>query len=739
MIGSPHVENVCADPVDQMLSFCGLQYLHPNITHMLWPNFGTDPSKRHYLYIPGTGWTATGTTMTGTMDATGVVTGGTFSYLAPVTCVEAFTIAWDVVGSPTNCFSIGFNRVLTSAERVALASAAFWSGLFAGTAITGAYVTDITGRTYFVDPVDGADVNAGTAPGAGKAWKTVGKANGFAFKPGDGVLFKGGNTYTPTLKPTVSGQLANRVIIGTYAASGGQPVFSAYSDMNGKHYLTIRGIEFRETTRLYASETNIQFKACVWNIGAYGVLGVVITGLSINIEFYGCAWIRASNNFDLQASGYPSTIKMRDCLSARAEYSISGPAYSIAGGATLDLDYHVLVGTSTIPVSVTQGAHVVKWVDPLLTAYPVVGGFVPKFTITCDDSGNIIGFNNLCTTVLDPLGLKATMFVNISTLTTDLRVIAADLVSRGHEISSHSRTHVDLTVTTGFGVTSTNTNPTVDVDYATTTIAFSCDEVGNRVAYDWSGGKTIAELQTALTGKGWTLTSPRLSVLVNCLADTSGPQTVPYTCLLDVSATSRFWDNEINDAVDEIETVTGVAPITLAYPNGILNANLVTWLQAHSDVLVGRGSSGGNTMRLSTVKRFEESTIIPGFSDSDTEATVREWARRYFFLSVFGPSHRIFMEHSISSARVTRYGWFVNELATLGGQFCTLRAMFESIAADHTLTGTNWTKTYDTTGTDYKPLAGSPLRDTGDPTTPPLLYDLKGSAETNHNIGPVKT
>jgi len=143
-------------PVQRVLALAGLAGISSDSTYMFYP---ADPSRaaddRHYLYVPGTGWTVVYSTLTGTMSATGVVSGGTFSYLAPVGTVETYQITWANGGSPVVSFCIGFNRVLSAAERTALGQAAFWTQLFAGTAIV---VGDCTGETGEAITVDGVAV-----------------------------------------------------------------------------------------------------------------------------------------------------------------------------------------------------------------------------------------------------------------------------------------------------------------------------------------------------------------------------------------------------------------------------------------------------------------------------------------------------------------------------------------------------------------------------------------------------
>jgi hypothetical protein len=72
----------------------------------------------------------------------------------------------------------------------------------------------ITGTTYYVSP-SGSDSNAGTNPE--QAWKTVRQANRAVLRPGDGVLFQAGATYSDdTLMPERGGASGHPVVYGSY-------------------------------------------------------------------------------------------------------------------------------------------------------------------------------------------------------------------------------------------------------------------------------------------------------------------------------------------------------------------------------------------------------------------------------------------------------------------------------------------------------------------------------------------
>lgn len=74
----------------------------------------------------------------------------------------------------------------------------------------------ITGTTYYVS-ASGSDSNSGTSPGS--AWQTVKRVNRASLRPGDGVLFEGGATFSDeTLMPSVSGASGSPVIFSSYGS-----------------------------------------------------------------------------------------------------------------------------------------------------------------------------------------------------------------------------------------------------------------------------------------------------------------------------------------------------------------------------------------------------------------------------------------------------------------------------------------------------------------------------------------
>jgi hypothetical protein len=74
----------------------------------------------------------------------------------------------------------------------------------------------VAAAAYYVDSVGGNDANAGTT--AGSAWRTLGKVNGFAFQPGDTILFKRATSWTGSLHLSRSGTATSPITLGAYGS-----------------------------------------------------------------------------------------------------------------------------------------------------------------------------------------------------------------------------------------------------------------------------------------------------------------------------------------------------------------------------------------------------------------------------------------------------------------------------------------------------------------------------------------
>lgn len=77
-----------------------------------------------------------------------------------------------------------------------------------------------SGRTFYVDSVDGNDSNKGSSKE--DAWASLKPVNRMTFNPGDKILFKAGTNYKGLLKPQGSGSKDAPIVIDMYG-SGDKP------------------------------------------------------------------------------------------------------------------------------------------------------------------------------------------------------------------------------------------------------------------------------------------------------------------------------------------------------------------------------------------------------------------------------------------------------------------------------------------------------------------------------------
>ena len=98
-------------------------------------------------------------------------------------------------------------------------------------------------KVYYVDSVNGNDLNSGTSPAS--AWASLQQVSKQVFQPGEKLLFKCGTSFRGQLAPTGSGTEENPIIIDSYG-EGDKPLIEG----NG---------EFDAAVKLY----NVAFSAFI--------------------------------------------------------------------------------------------------------------------------------------------------------------------------------------------------------------------------------------------------------------------------------------------------------------------------------------------------------------------------------------------------------------------------------------------------------------------------------------------
>ena len=134
---------------------------------------------------------------------------------------------------------------MTLKSRILVAVVCF--GAFAGTA---------QARTYYVSS-NGNDRAAGTS--LARAWQSLRRVNHAHLRPGDTVLFKGGDTFANglTFEPSASGTQADPITFGSYGSGPARFDNPNGNDVwipSGRHDLVFENLDFTGRSVLFASD-----------------------------------------------------------------------------------------------------------------------------------------------------------------------------------------------------------------------------------------------------------------------------------------------------------------------------------------------------------------------------------------------------------------------------------------------------------------------------------------------------
>ena len=263
--------------------------------------------------------------------------------------------------------------------------------------------------------------------------------------------------------------------------------------------------------------------------------------------------------------------------------------------------------------------------------------------VLCSDETDVnywLSLSNVCSTY----GINMSVFGNyygINTATTSLTL----LHNAGQEVSLDSWSQADLTATSLFQISTTNSNPAINISRSSKTLMLTCSNPAGNVTLNWSSADlTINDLKNAVSGLGWTITdSPNIGTdftRLKALADSNRTSTTfPYTALVDVSPADNypFWQEEVQDEINWFTSTLGWTPTTFAYPFGNNNPALQAYLRDVCGISGARtvhGSNGAN-YNLSSLNVYTIDCGVPasgGYFTTGTEADIRSMAGPLFIL-----------------------------------------------------------------------------------------------------------
>jgi hypothetical protein len=555
--------------------------------------------------------------------------------------------------------------------------------------------------------------------GANAAFATSTALNALTYAAGDQILFKRGATYGLVTVPT-SGSSGTPITYSSYGS--GDAVITAgvdavAIDTNGKNYLTFSGLTIIGEFKMNGV-TGIIINRCIIRDSGAVPGGAAVYANNVGTwGIYNSIVVNNSTAGIMQQTGSPTGTVMNNIIVANARGTAK---YGInVTTATLNYDYNIVFANNALPFSTnisggTDGGHNIVISDPLfISGY---GDAINYFTVGVDDSASLAYAVSLAA-ALNPLGVYITFATGYDpTHVGDLQALA----SAGNEISVHTWDHIALDATAIYTVSSTNSGTnTVTVDIAANNqiILVSSGTPANNVTISTNSNQTIADLKTAVAGKGWTITNNAAANDANRLliaADSGGAQTCPYVVVPDTTATNRFYKGEIKDEFDWLVSI-GITPTTLTWPTGNYSANAAAYARDTVGLVAGRSVGAvGFGYPLESFKLWNAHCLAASTSKgAGTQAAIISEAQWYFASAAYGNSYACIHDYTTTAFSIQQWTWYVNEILRLGGKFKTFGQVASAIIADHsTADSLTYTKTYTNTS-NYSLQSSSPAKDAG--------------------------
>lgn len=586
------------------------------------------------------------------------------------------------------------------------------------------------GAAYYVDSVNGSDSNNGLTINTPKQDSSLSWVNNSARQqPDDVINFARGSTWNATLAVQASGTSGHPVTFQAYG-TGNAPQFNggSYSVTTGtKNYIVFNRLRF-SAKRAYLSGSNgvthsIKFQYCVFDRSGFGSVLMGLHIVNSNIDLLNCR-VSGNEGNGVQVDAGSSYIYIRNSQVIGNGFN-STSYFGIYSGAgnTIDYDYTLIAGNGANPYSSNlnlsiASATVIDGGHNLINQYPLTKSLVSKesyvvMTVDDKDAAYVKSLQAVAPNI------PITFFVNTGTLTDPVQYLI-DIKNAGGEIASHTWSHSNMSLTTGFAITTTNTNPTCNVDVTNSQIILATTTGGNSVTFSWVGNKTITDLKTAVAGKGWTIsttTNINDAMHLAALKDSSGAQVVPYSPLLDKSAPNyAFFREEIDTVATWMTANLGYAPTSFSWPNGNTDTSAQTYLINNGNYLGARTVGGTVTWaEPDSYNLYNIQTKFSGdYKGDGSEATIRAAARSYLVCAQVMGGVLTFLNHSSAELTAQQFGWLTDELRKGGANFATMGQALAAIRASHsTADNITYTKTFSTDISDYRLKPSSPCKNAG--------------------------
>lgn len=380
-----------------------------------------------------------------------------------------------------------------------------------------------------------------------------------------------------------------------------------------------------------------------------------------------------------------------------------------------------------------------------------VPGFIqhrrPAYIAICiDDQGNFAHWCSLadacaahgfrCTWALN----DTDTFSNWSTLQT--------YIDAGHEVTSHTRHHVDLSSMNAFNVqyTGAAASCTMTINIASNSITITTTGGVDDLSIDISNTNydTIGEIHAYINNQA-NYTSSTASTdgdsdtgLGSSLADITDQdiKTAEYTCLFD---TTRYFTEEITNSKSDIESnLSGYTCNSFVFPYNSHNETAEDWVK-DAEYLGSRSSSSGTysleSMEIYNIYGNGVPQLIGTTDDTDGALTIMDIKARTAALAerlCYDGAAIVLVGHDNENYSLTNWEIILEALEESNIEVLTLSEMINKIRSEgSTVDNETWTRSF-TDGSNYHLRSLSSCINTG--TDVSLVQDFEKQRVPRNSI-----
>ena len=494
--------------------------------------------------------------------------------------------------------------------------------------------------------------------------------------------------------------------------------------------------------------TSAGYTTTLTNLIIYGNTagrGITMGSNSGTANFNNCV-INGTTNIGIYMNT-GATANFTNC-SFTANGTITANMFYYNGGGTINTTNCLIQGTWSTPQTITGGTGSKTWnsTNDIIDGFPyykATKANLGYLAFSTDDRSNL----DYCVTnanyAMTNYSIPITCYISdTQNLTSSDKTKLQTLYKQGDEIGVHTRHHNDFSLANGITVTYSGSN--ADIAFIVSGSGTSLSVTGSgdthgpidltNASYD-----TLGELCTTIAT--WShyacsvITNINTGTLSTSLKDvsTSLPISTATGIPFDDStaASNRYYTEEITNSINDLETALHLDPDcssytakTLAFPYNTASNTVLTWIQAHTNLIGARSNDSVGTASqkvwLGSINVYNvyNRPTTSNFIGDGTQATIQKSAR---VLATYASNGYFsgMLVHTTSEMTNQQWAWMLDELSLYKTAYNLNINSFANLinqiktSGNWTDAGSGvWTKTFSGSD-DFRLTSSSPMINTG--------------------------